>query len=132
MYECQVFGGTPIALLSLNKTATASATESGRSPSHGNDGNSSTRWTASGGGYPQWWKVDLGAVQTITKAVILWESSASRSYKYLIEISDDDVTYATLVDQSARTARRAPPHSTTAEFPPLPMPSTANRITRRG
>lgn len=97
-------GATPLALLSQGRPATASSTEGGRSPSHANDGNLSTRWTASGGGYPQWWKVDLGKVQTINKAVILWESSASRSYKYLIEISDNDVTYTTLVDQSARTA----------------------------
>ncbi|MBN1796198.1 MAG: discoidin domain-containing protein [Sedimentisphaerales bacterium] len=91
---------TPV---SQGKAATASSFESGNDPYKGNDGNFSSRWTASDSSYPQWWKVDLGSVQSINKACIYWYNSATRSYKYKIETSNDDSTYTTIVDKTGTT-----------------------------
>jgi hypothetical protein len=33
-----------------------------------------------------------------------WFTASSRTYKYKIEVSSDDVTYNTVVDQTGRTA----------------------------
>jgi beta-galactosidase len=89
--------------LSQGKPVTASSFQAGNDPSHGNDGNSSTRWAASDATYPQWWRVDLGGVQPIVAAVISWYNSSSRAYKYRIEISNDDATYTTLVDNTGNS-----------------------------
>jgi beta-galactosidase len=90
--------------VSQGRAAAASSYQTGNEPVNGNDGVSSTRWAASGAAFPQWWRVDLAAVQPITKAVISWYSSAARTYQYRIEISTNDVTYSTLIDNTANTA----------------------------
>jgi beta-galactosidase len=94
---------TPPSPLSQGKPVTASSFQAGNEPSHGNDGNSSTRWAASDGTYPQWWRVDLGSVQPITNAVISWYNSSSRAYKYKIENSNDDTNYTVLVANTNNT-----------------------------
>jgi hypothetical protein len=53
--------------------------------------------------YPQWWKVDLGATLSLGNCDIYWYLGASRSYKYRIEASTDDVNYTTIVDKSTNT-----------------------------
>ena len=90
-------------LLSQGKTASASAAQGSNPASAGNDGNTSTRWSATSTSYPQWWKVDLGASKSLTKVDIAWYSSSGRAYKYKIEVSTDDVTYTTKVDKTANT-----------------------------
>jgi hypothetical protein len=90
--------------LSQGKPATASSFQTGNGVANGNDGSLSTRWTASSATYPQWWRVDLGASHSLTQAVTNWYNSSTRSYKYKIEVSSDDVTYTTIVDQTGRTA----------------------------
>jgi len=96
--------GTPITPVSLGKPVTASTTQGGNIPQNGNDGSLGNRWTASSGAYPQWWRVDLGSNQPISKAVINWYSSDTRFYEYRIEISDDDANYTTLVDKTGNAA----------------------------
>ena len=91
-------------LLSEGQPVTASSSESGNPAANGNDGDFSTRWTAANDSYPQWWRVDLGSVQNLDKAVIYWFGDTTRSYKYRIEVSDNDVNYTTIVDQTSRTA----------------------------
>lgn len=91
-------------LLSQGQPVTASSYQSGHDPVAGNDGSGSTRWTASGSSYPQWWRVDLGSVWTISGVTIIWENSANWSYKYRIEVSNNDTDYSTVVDQTTRTA----------------------------
>lgn len=94
---------TPAIPLDMSKPVTASSVQSGNDSFNGNDGDLTTRWTAVDATYPQWWRVDLGSVQSINKAVINWYSPLSRSYKYQIEISNDDSTYTLLVDKSANS-----------------------------
>ena len=97
-------GGGGDVLLSQGHPATASTSQSGHAPAAGNDGSLSTRWSASSSSYPQWWRVDLGASHTLHSATINWLNSDTRSYKYTIDVSSDDVTYTTVVNQSNRTA----------------------------
>ncbi|MBN1796525.1 MAG: discoidin domain-containing protein [Sedimentisphaerales bacterium] len=94
--------GSPIPL-SQSQPAAASSYQSGNTPQNGNDGTISTRWAAANNSYPQWWRVDLGSLQTITKVLIAWYGSTDRSYKYEIQISNDDSNYTTIVDQTSRT-----------------------------
>ena len=98
-----VFGDTP-SLLSQGKPATASSSQSGNSVTNANDGNVSTRWAASSGTYPQWWRVDLGNAFNLTKVDINWLNSSSRTYKYKIEVSTNNTTYTTTVDKTNTTA----------------------------
>ena len=91
--------GSPV-LLSQGKVASASTSQANNSASAGNDGNISTRWSASSSSYPQWWKVDLGTGSNLAKVDINWYSSSSRAYKYKIEVSSDDTTYTTKVDKT--------------------------------
>jgi hypothetical protein len=91
------------ALLSQNQPATASTFQTGNEVAKGNDGSLSSRWGAGSGSYPQWWRVDLGASHALHRMDIAWVNAA-RSYRYKIEVSDDDNIYTMVVDQSARTA----------------------------
>ena len=93
----------PPGVLSQGQPATASSVQSGNAVASGNDGNLSTRWSASGSTFPQWWRVDLGASHALTKATINWYNGASRAYKYKIEVSSDGTTYTTAVDKTGNT-----------------------------
>jgi fibronectin type 3 domain-containing protein len=94
-----------LPLLSQSMPVTASSYQTGNIPANGNDGDTATtRWTAVDAAYPQWWRVDLGSIQTINMAVIYWYGDTARSYKYRLETSNDDINYTTLVDQTSRTA----------------------------
>lgn len=86
--------------IALKKAATASASQEGHEPAHGNDGNEDTRWCApnAGGGYS--WQVDLGKGEEVAGARILWESDG-KHYKYKLEGSADGEKWSTLSDQSA-------------------------------
>ena len=89
---------------SLTGTASASTVTTGQEADKAKDGNSNTRWTASGGSFPQWWQVDLGANISIQRVDITWYSSASRAYKYKIEVATDTAGPWTLVkDNTANT-----------------------------
>src|SRR5579859_5401109 len=91
-------------LLSQGKPATASSFQAGNGVANGNDGNTtSTRWAASDGTFPQWWRVDLGSSQSLSQAITYWYSASTRSYKYKIEVSSDDVSYTTVVDNNGKT-----------------------------
>ncbi len=95
-------GGTPV-LLSQGKPATASSVQAGNEIAYANDGSLSTRWCASSAAYPQWWRVDLGASYSLSNVDINWYSTASRAYKYKIEVSTNDSTYTTVVDKTGNT-----------------------------
>jgi hypothetical protein len=86
--------------LALNKTATASATESDEhAAGKANDGDDDTRWCADGDSTPQWWAVDLEKPATLTGIQIKWEFD-EKVYKYVVEGSVDNTTWKTLSDQS--------------------------------
>ena len=75
-------------------TITASSSDATNVPAYAIDGNASTRWGASSSAFPQWIKIDLGQKCSIGGYEINWYSNASRSYKYKIELSDNDSTYS--------------------------------------
>ncbi|WP_127578941.1 discoidin domain-containing protein [Paenibacillus koleovorans] len=95
--------GAVETLISQGKTATASSNQTGNVPANGNDGDLGTRWTAVNATYPQWWKVDLGASYDLTRVAVNWYLSGTRYFKYILEVSADDVTYSTVVDKSGNT-----------------------------
>jgi beta-galactosidase len=93
-------GDTNIA---LNKPVDASSFQVGNEPANGNDGSLTTRWAASTGSFPQWWRVDLGSAKVLSRVDIAWLNSATRAYKYTIETSNDDLTYTQRVDKTGNT-----------------------------
>ncbi|AGZ45018.1 DUF1996 domain-containing protein [Actinoplanes friuliensis] len=67
-------------LLSQNRPATASSTESGAFPaSNAVDGNAGTRWSSAFSD-PQWIQVDLGGTATLSSVILDWESAYSRTF----------------------------------------------------
>jgi endoglucanase Acf2 len=84
---------TTAPLLSQGRTATASTTESADFPaSHAVDGNAATRWSSAFAD-PQWLQVDLGSVQTLSRAELAWEAAFGSAYT--IQTSTDGSTWTT-------------------------------------
>jgi endoglucanase Acf2 len=80
-------------LLSQGKTATASSTESVDFPaSNAVDGNTATRWSSAFSD-PQWLQVDLGSVQALSRAELVWEAAFGTAYT--IQTSTDGSSWAT-------------------------------------
>lgn len=90
-------------VLSQAAPVTASSFQSGNDPFKGNDGNSNTRWAASGPGMPQWWQVDLGTNRVIAGVAIDWFNSSTRGYGYQIAVSSNNVNFNIVVDKSTNT-----------------------------
>ena len=79
---------TKMPNLALNCPAGASSVENQNLlPEFAVDGKTKTRWSSAHRDDPQWFKVDLGAVKTVGRVVILWENSAALDYK--IQLSSD-------------------------------------------
>lgn len=79
---------TKMPNLALNGPAEASSVENQNLlPEFAVDGKTKTRWSSAHRDDPQWFKVDLGAVKTVGRVVILWENSAALDYK--IQLSSD-------------------------------------------
>jgi hypothetical protein len=91
--------------LALGGTATASSeeTSNGNTVDKGNDGETSTRWCASSGSMPQWWKVDLGTNFNLTGSEVMWEFN-NRIYKYRIEVSNNNTNWTVVVDKTNNTS----------------------------
>jgi hypothetical protein len=85
-------GCGPVALLSQNKTATASSAES-TALAAGNavDGKPTTRWASREGVDPQWISVDLGTRSTVSQVKLQWEAAYGKAYR--IEVSDDGAAW---------------------------------------
>jgi hypothetical protein len=86
--------------LAHNRPVAASSeqTSKGNVAPLGNDGNSTTRWSAADGNTPKWWRVDLGSVHRLSRIEIDWEFA--RVYGYVIEVSSDDTNYTVIIDRS--------------------------------
>jgi len=87
--------------LALNKQAFASSQEDKNPVQRGNDGYGWTRWCASSSKVPQWWEVDFGNIVVITNSRIIWEQNSI--YKYVIQSSQDNARWKSVVDRSANT-----------------------------
>jgi hypothetical protein len=94
-------GGSAGALqeLAIGKPVTASSQQPGNEPVNGNDNDTTTRWCASGGTFPQWWRVDLGASHQLSEVSIRFEHS-DRTYSYVIETSPNDAVYTQQITAS--------------------------------
>jgi hypothetical protein len=92
--------GGGVVLLSQGRPVTVSSFQAGNAPTNGNDGNFSTRWAAANGTYPQWWRVDLGAIHSLQSVSNYWYNSGSRHYQYQIQVSNDDTNYMTVVNKT--------------------------------
>jgi len=90
-------------LFSQNAPVSASSYQAGNEPFKGNDGDSATRWAASGPGLPQCWQVDLGTNYALTGVMIAWYNSSSRGYGYQIAVSSNNTNFTTVVDKSGNT-----------------------------
>ena len=87
--------------LALNKTATASSTESGAYPaSDAVDGNTSTRWSSAFSD-PQWLEVDLGSTQSICQVVLDWENAYATAFQ--LQTSTDGSTWTTVYSTTSGT-----------------------------
>jgi beta-glucanase (GH16 family) len=86
----------PGALLSQGKPSLASSSESASYPaSNAFDGNTTTRWSSAFSD-PQWVRVDLGAVATITRVRLDWEAAYSTVYQ--VQVSNDGNSWTTVVN----------------------------------
>jgi hypothetical protein len=90
--------------LALNKPATADSqqTSMGNTANKGNDGNLSTRWCANDSRLNHWWKVDLGALYTLTGTKVQFQFA--RNYRYKIEVSTNNITWTIVDNQTANTS----------------------------
>jgi hypothetical protein len=89
---------------SVGRRSWASSTAAGYTATAGNDGRTTTRWTAASRSFPQWWVVDLGAPTTLCGVKIDWYG-AKRVYRYRIETSLDGQTFTSVADRSANQVR---------------------------
>jgi hypothetical protein len=92
-----------VQLQKPGQAVTASSAETANPAANLVDGSATTRWAASAGTFPQWVRLDLGQKDRIGGYTINWYNNASRSSKYKVELSDDDVTYALSVDKQTNT-----------------------------
>ncbi|MFE0330981.1 alpha-L-fucosidase [Streptomyces sp. NPDC058960] len=91
--------------IAAGKTATADSEETskGNTAAKAVDGSTATRWCANDGSTGHWLKVDLGSTRSLTGTRIAWELDKT-NYRYRIEGSTDNTTWATLVDNTATTS----------------------------
>ena len=97
---------TPIPTnLALNKTASADSSQSSNPPARGNDGSTSTRWSAANANLNHWWMVDLGAIRTLTSSQVMWQTNGV-VYKYRVEVSNtgNNNSWTTVVDKTNNTS----------------------------
>jgi beta-galactosidase len=76
----------------------ASTASAGHSSGFGNDGDVATFWQAAPGAINAWWRVDLERNVAIARTELTLPRDAN--YRYRIDVSDDDRTWKTVVDQT--------------------------------
>ena len=97
IYELETYG-TPSANAALNKTATANAYNlSNEAPQYAVDGSVSTKW-ASIAAAPNWLKIDLGYVTSISRWVVKHtgaggESTIYNTKDFKLQVSNDGTTF---------------------------------------
>jgi len=94
-------GGGDADILSIGKVSTTDSEETDKSNTveKGNDGQDATRWCAADSGLDHWWAIDLAQSHSLSRIEILWEKAVA--YQYLIESSQDGISWSTLVDKTA-------------------------------
>jgi GH43 family beta-xylosidase len=64
-------GGTGSTNLAQGRAASADSAQSANPAASGNDGSTSTRWSAANGNTGHWWKVDLGSARNLTGSEVM-------------------------------------------------------------
>lgn len=98
-WEFEVYADAPPVNLALNKKATASSSFNAESLSI--DGNLGTRWSLAAATENEWYKVDLGKVENISRVNIYWEGAYASSYT--LQVSTDNVTFKTVFSTTTST-----------------------------
>lgn len=88
-----------IASPSTGRPVTYTSQQVGNEASRVNDGNVTTRWSASG--FPQSVTIDLGAAKSLSNAKVV--PYLDRAYKYRVETSTDNSHWTTVIDRTANT-----------------------------
>ena len=96
-WEFEVYADPPPINLALNKVATAST--SFNDPKLSIDGNLGTRWSLAAATENEWYKVDLGKIETIGRVDIYWEGAYAS--EYALQISSDNVNFTTVFSTNA-------------------------------
>jgi hypothetical protein len=92
--------------LAIGKVATASSVlTGGYSAANVTDDNTTTRWSAENGNFPQWVKVDLGSARTVSEVEIMFKGTGTSGdcYDFTIQTSTDNVNWTTRINQSNNT-----------------------------
>ena len=83
------------------------------------DGNTSSYWESTDNAFPQWFQVDLGSAQSISRIVMDLPPSTSwgtRTQTITIQGSTDGSTYTTLVGSAGYTFNPATGNTVTVTF----------------
>jgi rhamnogalacturonyl hydrolase YesR len=84
---------------STGRPVTYTSQQVGNEASRVNDGNVTTRWSASG--FPQSVTIDLGSAQSLSNAKVV--PYLDRAYQYRVETSTDNSHWTTVIDRTANT-----------------------------
>ena len=96
--------GTSRTVLSfgLENPTLASSEAPGHAASLANDGDAATGWQAADNRPGAWWQVDLERIVTATQVQLTFPEEGN--YRYKIEVSEDGVRWALVVDDSETTS----------------------------
>jgi hypothetical protein len=92
--------------LAIGKVATASSEfPGGYSASNVTDDNTTTRWAAENGNFPQWIKVDLGSQKMVNEVEFMFKGTGTSGdcYDFTVQTSSDNVNWTTRINQSNNT-----------------------------
>ena len=105
IHRSRRIAGSLVLPISQGRPAAASSNRSAGkfAPVKGNDGLRRTSWLARSNTFPQWWSVDLGASRALGHVRIVWRSDQGQAYGYLIQGSNDGVTWIVLHDGTGNT-----------------------------
>lgn len=86
------------------KETTVSSFEVGNVGPNAVDGDSTTRWVAVDGSYPQSITVDLGELYHIGNLTLQWDTKGgNRHYMYYVEVSEDGTSFTEVLDKRDNT-----------------------------
>jgi hypothetical protein len=105
--------------LALNQPTTASGTTQSYVPGNAVDGNTSTYWESTDNAFPQWFQVDLGSSQSVSRIVLdLPPATAwnTRTQTIQIQGSTDGTNYTTLAASAGYTFNPSTGNAVTVTF----------------
>lgn len=98
-WEFEVYADPPPVNLALNKTATASS--SFNSPSLAIDGDLGSRWSVAAATNNEWYKVDLGKIESVGRVDIKWEGAYAS--EYTLQVSTDNINFTNVYSTTTST-----------------------------